>query len=120
MPPGSRERSNGPFHLFAKASGEATAILCLDTANRDLEAWLAQKDQRVHGTTHEVVAKRFEREQPHLKLLPQLPFDTSYRLYRKVAKDCTVRFEANSFVVPHTLVGKQIVPPCVRIDVACP
>jgi transposase len=98
-----------PFSFIREGFWRGYSYLCLDTANRDLEAWLAQKEQRVHGTTHEVVAKRFEREQPHLKPLPQLPFDTSYRLYRKVAKDCTVRFEANSFVVPHTLVGKQIV-----------
>jgi hypothetical protein len=85
------------------------SFLCLDTANRDLAAWLDQKDQRVHGTTHEVVAKRFEREHPHLRSLPAQPFDTSYRLYRKVAKDCTVRFEGNSFVVAHTLVGKHVI-----------
>ena len=54
-------------------------------------------------------ADRFEREQPHLLQLPPQHFDTSYRVYRKVAKDCTVRFEANSFVVPHTLVGKQLI-----------
>jgi hypothetical protein len=63
----------------------------------------------VHGTTHEVVAVRFQRELPHLNPLPVKPFDTSYRIYRKVAKDCTVRFEGNSFVVPHTLVGRQII-----------
>ena len=67
------------------------------------------KDQRVHGTTHEVVATRFEREQPHLGLLPRQPFDTAYRIFRKVHKDCTVRFEGNSFVVPHPLVGRSIV-----------
>jgi len=31
------------------------------------------------------------------------------RVYRKVCKDCTVRFEGNSYVVPHTLVGKSTV-----------
>ncbi len=41
--------------------------------------------------------------------LPVREFDTSYRIYRKVYKDCTVRFECNSFVVPHTLVGKQVI-----------
>ena len=41
--------------------------------------------------------------------LPPQAFDTSYRIYRKVHKDCTVRFEGNSYVVAHTLVGKQII-----------
>jgi len=52
---------------------------------------------------------RYERELPYLKLVPLRPFDTSYRVYRKVHKDCTVRFEGNSYVVPHTLVGKAVV-----------
>ncbi len=52
---------------------------------------------------------RYERELPFLKPVPLRPFDTSYRVYRKVHKDWTVRFEGNSYVVPHTLVGKTIV-----------
>ena len=71
--------------------------------------WLRKKEQRVHGTTHEVVTTRFERERPHLESLPHKPFDTAYRVFRKVYKDCTVRFEGNSFVVEHQLVGKRIV-----------
>jgi len=42
-------------------------------------------------------------------LLPPKAFDTSYRVYRKVYKDCTIRFEGNSYVVPHTLVGKNLI-----------
>ena len=42
-------------------------------------------------------------------MLPPQAFDTSWRVYRKVYKDCTVRFEGNSYVVPHTLVDKQII-----------
>jgi transposase len=98
-----------PFSFIREGFWRGYSFIDIDTANRDLGIWLAQKDQRVHGTTHEVVAERFEREKPHLLQLPPKHFDTSYRIYRKVAKDCTVRFEANSFVVPHTLVGKQLV-----------
>ena len=98
-----------PFSLIREGFWRGYSFLCLDTANRDLQDWLDQKDQRVHGATHEVVSIRFEREMPHLQPLPQQVFDTSYRIYRKVAKDCTVRFEGNSFVVPHTLVGRQII-----------
>lgn len=84
-------------------------FIYLETANRDLLTWLCKKDERVHGTTHEVVQDRFYRERPHLNMLPRQAFDTSYRIYRKVYKDCTVRFEGNSYVVPHDLVGKQII-----------
>jgi transposase len=98
-----------PYSFIREGFWRGYGYICLDTANRDLWAWLAKKDQRVHGTTHEVVQIRFERERPHLHLLPRQVFDTSYRIYRKVYKDCTVRFEGNSYVVPHTLVGKQII-----------
>ena len=68
-----------------------------------------KKDERIHGTTHEVVKDRFSKEKPHLNLVPHKAFDTSYRVYRKVYKDCTIRFEGNSYVVSHKLVGKQII-----------
>jgi transposase len=80
----------------------------LAAANRDLGEWLALKDQRVHGTTHERVDVRFEREKPHLQALPPLRCDVSLRLSRKVRKDCTISVEANRFIVPHTLVGHDL------------
>ena len=98
-----------PYTFIREGFWRGYGYLCLDTANRDLGNWLQIKDQRVHGTTHEVVATRFERELPHLGSLPRQPFDTSFRIFRKVHKDCTVRFEGNSFVVPHKLVGKTLV-----------
>jgi len=98
-----------PFSFIREGFWRGYGFTCLQTANRDLVEWLVIKDERVHGTTHEVVRVRFERELPFLKPVPLRPFDTSYRVYRKVHKDCTVRFEGNSFVVPHTLVGKTIV-----------
>ena len=98
-----------PYSFIREGFWRGYGYLCLDSANFDLMTWLEQKEQRVHGTTHEVVAQRFERERPHLGPLPRQPFDTSYRIFRKVYKDCTVRFEGNSFVVPHLLVGKQLV-----------
>ena len=98
-----------PYSFIREGFWRGYSYVCLETANRDLLSWLKRKDQRVHGTVHEVVSKRFAREKPHLNPLPREPFDTSYRIYRKVYKDCTVRFESNSFVVPHRLVGKEVI-----------
>ncbi len=98
-----------PYTFIREGFWRGYGYACLETANKDLNRWLRIKDQRIHGTTHEVVADRFEREQPHLSQLPRQPFDTSYRIFRKVHKDCTVRFEGNGFVVPHKLVGKTVV-----------
>jgi transposase len=97
-----------PYSFVREGFWRGYGYVCLESANRDLGHWLRAKEQRVHGTTHEVVSKRFEREKPHLGALPVRDFDTSYRIYRGVNKDCTVRFECNSFVVPHTLVGKHV------------
>ena len=98
-----------PYSFIREGFWRGYGFICFDIANRDLQSWLCKKDGRVHGTTHEVVKDRFYREKPHLNILPPQAFDTSYRVYRKVYKDCTVRFEANSYVVAHTLVGKQII-----------
>jgi len=98
-----------PYSFIREGFWRGYGFVCLETANRDLQAWLAKKEKRIHGTTHEVVCLRFTRETPHLNALPRQAFDTSYRVYRKVHKDCTVRFESNSYVVPHTLVGKEII-----------
>jgi len=98
-----------PYSFIREGFWRGYGFTCLETANQDLGAWLKVKEERVHGTTHEVVRVRFEREQPHLKPVPLREFDTSYRVYRKVHKDCTVRFEGNSYVVSHTLVDKAVV-----------
>ena len=98
-----------PYSFIREGFWRGYGFIYLETANRDLLTWLCKKDERVHGTTHEVVQDRFYREGPHLNMLPRQAFDTSYRIYRKIHKDCTVRFEGNSYVVPHDLVGKQII-----------
>jgi len=43
-----------------------------------------------------------------LGMLPQNRFDRSWRIYRTVHKDCTVRFNCNMYVVEHQLVGKKL------------
>jgi len=98
-----------PYSFIREGFWRGYSFINLESANRDLKHWLIRKDERIHGTTHEVVSQRFMREQPYLQPLPIQAFDTSYRIYRNVHKDCTVRFEWNSYVVPHTLVGKQLI-----------
>jgi len=98
-----------PYHFIREGFWRGYGFICLETANKALQKWFVEKDKRVHGTTHEVVFERFIREKPHLRPLPEMTFDTSWRVYRKVNKDCTVRFECNNYVLSHTLVGKQVV-----------
>ena len=108
-----------PYHFIREGFWRGYGFICRETANRELLEWLQLKDERIHGTTHEVVSHRFECERPHLQALPPQAFDTSWRIYRKISKDCTVRFDGNSYVVPHTRVGKNLVlrvkDKCMRI-----
>ena len=97
-----------PYRFIREGFWRGYGYSCIETANRDLAAWLEQKEDRIHGTTHERVSERFKRERPCLNRLPHTFFDTSYRIYRKVYKDCTFRFDSNSYVVPHTLVGETV------------
>ena len=75
-----------PYSFIREGFWRGYGFVCLETANRDLPAWLEKKEKRIHGTTHEVVCLRFAREAHHLNPLPRQAFDTSYRIYRKVAE----------------------------------
>jgi transposase len=98
-----------PYHFIREGFWRGYSFTDLRRATRDLLEWLQVKDERVHGTTHEKVTVRFERERAYLGRLPLYVFDTAFRVYRKVHKDCTVHFEGNQYVVPHRYVGKEVV-----------
>ena len=81
----------------------------LDRVNRDVLDWnTTVAMERVHGTTKEQVKPRFEREKPSLGPLPNRPYDTAEKVFRKVYKDCQVSFGGNRYVVPHMLVRKPV------------
>lgn len=80
-----------------------------------LEAHLAEwtreiADQRVHGTTGEAPMQRFARDEAgKLKPLPQCgPFLAMRELSRRVASDCAVEFDTNSYSVPWRLIGERV------------
>ena len=98
-----------PFDFIREGFWRGYRFTDLATANADLQGWLAQKAQRVHGTTHERVEARFAREQPQLQPLPPAPCDVSLRLERTVWQDCTLAVEGNRYVLPHALVGRQVI-----------
>ena len=66
-------------------------------------------DTRVHGTTHEVPLRRFERERAHLLPTHRQPsFLTDARVSRIVARDWLVSFRTNRYSVPFRLIGKPV------------
>jgi len=75
-----------------------------------LAEWMLLADQRVHGTTHEVPAERFERkERQALRPLPARPLPIcGKRLQRRVALDALVDVETVRYSVPHRLVRDHV------------
>jgi len=81
----------------------------LESANRDLRGWLdTVANRRVHGTHRQPVMERWQQEKPQLGPLPAADYDTSLKVFRKVYKDCQVSYEANRYLLPHHVVGKQV------------
>jgi transposase len=97
-----------PMDFVRESWWRGYSFLDLARANADLREWLAQTEQRIHGTTHERVDARFEREKPYLSALPPGPCDVSLRLTRQVRRDCTISVDANLYIVPHTCVGHDV------------
>lgn len=77
--------------------------------NQLAEQWLREEaDQRLQGTVREVVAERFLREQPALKPLPAMRYDTSYFEFRRVSMDSYIEVRGNRYSVPAELVGQHV------------
>jgi transposase len=75
-----------------------------------LAEWQLAADQRVHGTTHERPAERFERdEREALRPLPARPLPThGRRLQRRVANDALIDIDTVRYSVPHRLVRDHV------------
>ena len=77
--------------------------------NQLAEQWLKEEaDLRVQGTVKEVVAERFQREQPHLQALPAVRYDTSYLEFRQAAWDGYIEVRGNRYSVPAALAGQRV------------
>jgi len=77
--------------------------------NQLAESWLrTEADQRLHGTVHEIVAERFERERPFLGGLPNVRYDTSYFEYRQAAWDGYIEVRGNRYSLPAALAGQHV------------
>ena len=77
--------------------------------NQQAEQWLrAEADQRKHGTVHEVVSARFERERPALQGLPAQRYDTAYHELRQVSWDAYIEVRGNRYSVPAARAGETV------------
>lgn len=94
-----------------------TSFLCGRTAvdipdlRRQLQAWLGNiANQRVHGTTHHIVADAWHLEQAHLMPVHgRAPYPFVVEHVRHVSRDAYVTYAANRYSVPWQAVGMEVV-----------
>ena len=83
---------------------------CLTDLNARLRAWVWEvANQRVHGTTQQVVAARWDEEQFSLQTVagrPAYPYADDE--LRKVARDAYVSWQGNRYSVPWQYAGKEV------------
>jgi len=80
--------------------------------------WMREvADARVHGTTGEVPAVRFSREEQRaLRPLDERPsFRQMRELTRRVQNDACVEVDTNHYSVPWRLIGAQVRIPVIAI-----
>lgn len=82
----------------------------LEDLGGQLRMWLAGvANQRVHGTTHQIVADAWQQERQHLLPLtghPPYPYVPEVR--RRVSRDAYVAYGANRYSVPWTAAGRDV------------
>lgn len=76
--------------------------------NQTAEIWLGEVDQRVHGTTQEVVAERFALEATRLQPLPSVRYECAYHEQRHVSWDGYIEVRGRRYSVPHELAGQFV------------
>lgn len=79
----------------------------------ELQAWsdrevLRRAERRLCPATDRPVAEAWEHELPLLGELETLPRPFDVVVSRRVAQDCTVRFEGRTYSVPFALVGQEV------------
>lgn len=79
-------------------------------ANRRVQVWLREEaGKRVHGTTREVPAERFEKvERAALLTLPPTAYDPAAWRKVKIHRDCYVQFEQSYYSAPYRMVGQTV------------
>jgi hypothetical protein len=51
-----------PYTFIREGFWRGYGYVDTERANRDLAAWMLKKDERIHGTTHEKISDRFDRD----------------------------------------------------------
>lgn len=108
-----RARTKGKTESAVKFI-KGNAIAAIDFASfAELEArlanWMQQSDQRIHGTTHQKPAERFEQERSLLRPLPNPLLRVRVEMIRRrVGNDAFVNLNTVRYSVPSQYVGSWV------------
>jgi transposase len=97
-----------PMDYIRERFWRGYAYTSLENTNDDIILWLEVANRRIHGTHHEPVNVRWEKEKSCLCAAPPVDYDTSLKFFRKVHKDCCLSYNANSYLVPHDMAGRRV------------
>jgi len=107
--PEAKGRVEGAIKYIRHSFFYGRSFRSLDDVRAQAAAWRDQvANDRIHATTRERPRERLLLERPLLRALPLRPFDTDAIVPAIVSKEARVRFDANSYSVPHTHVGKTV------------
>ncbi len=98
-----------PMDYIRERFWRGYAFSSIQKANEDAMDWLSETaNRRIHGTHHEAITLRWEREIPCLSKLPPVGYDTSIKVFRKVYKDCELSYNGNRYQCPYHVAGKRV------------
>jgi len=82
----------------------------LDDLRNQMRVWIADvAHQRVHGTTHRIVAEAWEEEKPFLQpLLSRRGYPLVVESLRRVSRDALISYRGNRYSVPWQNAGKEV------------
>lgn len=107
--PWVKDKVERPMHYIRERFWRGYRFDSLEHTNRDLLRWLNETaNDRLHSSYRQPVRVRWQEELGHLGSLPEMAYDTSVKVVRKVYPDCQISYNANRYVVPHHVVGKKI------------
>lgn len=101
---GKVERLIGPVKRFVSSR----TFLDREHLASEVASWDSAYNSRIHSTTGQAPAVRFELERPHLLGLPPEPFFYATVEVRKVSRECWVSFEGNRYSAPARWAGTEI------------
>ena len=105
--PNTKGKVENSVHFVKDNFYNGRTFHSLDELNTWAFEWLTMINERVHGTTKEVVNERFKRENLTVLRNKDL-YDLSQIFYRRVHKDCHFSFCSNFYSVPYEYAGKEI------------